>query len=146
MRIPFGEATRLLVVVAILLAFSNNAFTDNKARPAPLNWQPLTLKGGWAPYGVDTREPQVAIDSNNIVHLRGAIAGGMEGFTLFKLPSAYRPGATLYIPVSLNAYFTGRLSIYADGHAQIDAEDFAQAQNLLSLENVTFPKDGASAQ
>src|SRR6188472_3773591 len=98
MQIRFGDTARLFAAAAIFLAIGNQAFTDTKARPVPLDWQALHLKHGWQAFAADNyRAPAVAIDAGNIVHLRGAIFQPPSGTdsTIATLPSAYRPGARI---------------------------------------------------
>jgi hypothetical protein len=40
----------------------------------PLDFRNLNTLNGWARYSVDVRVPAVALDSNDVVHLRGAIS------------------------------------------------------------------------
>jgi hypothetical protein len=112
------------------------------AMAEPLDYTRLNLLNGWARYSLDTRLPSVALDSNNVVHLRGAIyqASGATAI-VFVLPITYRPQSTVYVSVGLINGKPGRLIIHSDGTVFVQsAGSYADAQNFTSLEGVTYPR------
>jgi hypothetical protein len=60
----------------------------------PLKWHPIThFLNGWkaAPKDAGTLSVAYAVDAQGVVHLRGAITGGIEGDNAFALPAALAP-------------------------------------------------------
>src|SRR6187399_3060135 len=84
---------------ALFLCLTTGSFAETRA-PTPLVWKELALKHDWTGGGQGTRVPAVAIDSNNIVHLRGVAVPPMSANNVFaRLPSAYRPAALVLVGV-----------------------------------------------
>lgn len=125
---------RVLVTLATLAALSGAASAET------LIFKPLVLINGWTSYP-NSRVPAVAIDSNDIVRLRGAIHDGTQG-AAFVLPQFYRPSGTVYVPVTLLNGAPGRVNIAADGTVSVQSPDgLAVASGYTSLEGVKFPKN-----
>jgi hypothetical protein len=78
--------------------------------------------------------------------LQGAIANGTNA-VLFTLPTAFRPSATVYVPVDLCDAKKGRLIITGGGSTtvEVDAGNFSNANCFTSLESVTFAKSAGTA-
>jgi hypothetical protein len=112
------------------------------ATAEPLDYTRLNLLNGWARYSLDTRLPSVALDSNNVVHLRGAISQASgDSAIVFVLPTMYRPQSTVYVAVGLINAKPGRLIIHNDGTVFVQsAGSYSDAQGFTSLEGVTYPK------
>jgi hypothetical protein len=130
-----------LIAAAALLV----SVTAQRVQAAPLTWTPLTLFTGWFPYTFDTRAPAAAIDpNNNIVHLRGAILSGqgLSATRAFRLPATMRPAGDVFIPVDTCEATYGRIVILKNGNAFIGGTQDA-IECFVSLEGVTFPRDGA---
>jgi hypothetical protein len=107
----------------------------------PLKWTALTLANGWVRYDPTLRTPSAALDSGKTVHLKGAVyqsAGSSTG--LFILPAAFRPSASVYVPVTLVIGKPGRLTILPNGSVSVQTAsgNLVDAQQFLSLEGVTF--------
>ena len=130
------RAFSVVATVALLLSFSVQA--------ASLSWTPLTLLGGWLSYEAGTRLPAGAIDPNNIVHLRGAIYAetGQSNRRAFRLPAELRPAGDVYVPVDTCEANYGRLYIEKTGNVYVHGITSA-LECFVSLEGVSFPKDGA---
>jgi hypothetical protein len=104
---------------------------------ATTGYAPLTLVNGWsgAPFG--TANPSVGIVSG-IVHFKGAIASGTSSLAS-TLPAAYRPAATVYVPVDMCNATNGRLIIGTDGSVIVQAESsFSNAQCFTSLDGAWY--------
>jgi lysophospholipase L1-like esterase len=98
-------------------------------------WVGLPLENSWSNYGAPFGEAQYRRDSGGIVHLRGLIKNGIAvpGTTLFKLPVAYRPSATLVV-ASLSVEAIAEIWIGSDGIVAIHAG----TDTWLSLDNIRF--------
>lgn len=112
------------------------------ASAASLNFVQLNLFNGWKFYASGTRVPTAAVDSDGIVHLRGAMfqqAGSNNAFA-FTLPANMRPLKTVYVSVDMVNANTGRLQIEPSGQTFVEATGAqANAQSFTSLEGVIFP-------
>jgi hypothetical protein len=97
----------------------------------------LTLVNGWtdAPFVTSHAMVQEAL---GIVQFRGAIAGGTTSVA-FTLPAAFRPLATVYVPVDMCNATNGRLIIQPSGVVSVQAEKaFSNAQCFTSLDGASF--------
>lgn len=122
-------------MLMLLAAFGGSVSAE------PLDFQPLALIHDWQPYP-GARVPAVAIDSNGVVHLRGAITQ-LTGTDpdAFRLPKRYRPNGLVYVGVDLANGLPGRLIINLDGMVEVQSpDDYADAQLFTSLEGVKFSK------
>jgi hypothetical protein len=135
-KVNLSVLKRGLTTFGLLLVLSGQVVA------APLEWTKLTLINGWKRYTVNTRPATVAIDSNGMVHLRGAIhqPTGNSAFP-FVLPVEFRPSANVYVGINLLNARAGRLVIQPDGVAFIQpAGAYVDAQGFSSLEGVTFSR------
>jgi hypothetical protein len=126
-----------VLATAVTLAAIGGAATAE-----PLDFKNLNILNGWARYSLDTRIPAVALDSNDVVHLRGAIyqASGSTAIA-FVLPKIYRPQSTVYVSVGLINGKPGRVIIHHDGTVIVhSAGAYTDAQNFTSLEGVTYSR------
>jgi hypothetical protein len=108
--------------------------------PHALTFKSLKLINGWHVYG-GQRTPSAAIDSNGIVHLKGAIHTGGTNHSAFFLPAGMSPSNLIYITVDICDGYTGRLDITTDGKAYVETPTgflFGKAQCFTSLEGVSF--------
>lgn len=97
----------------------------------------LKMVNGWVAHGGGTSAPAAAIDSNNIVHLKGALSGGTEFGPAFKLPLRFRPNRLVYL------YAAGegvRVVIDTSGTAVVAPTIAGDAFALTSLEGLTYAK------
>jgi hypothetical protein len=64
--------------------------------PGALTWTDCTMENGWTDHSGDGFQvPQYAIDSNDIVHIRGVANGAAAtGTVMFQLPSGFRPATS----------------------------------------------------
>ncbi|MEA2643355.1 MAG: hypothetical protein QOG08_381 [Chloroflexota bacterium] len=96
------------------------------------------LQNGWA-NGPFSTGNVAASNISGIVTLTGAMSTSGTNATAFTLPAAYRPTATVYIPLDLCNAHNGRLLVNSSGVAQVQAETaFADAQCFTSLEGASF--------
>jgi hypothetical protein len=107
------------------------------------SFTPLTLLNGWANYSSTTASP-AARTISGVVHLQGAIATTGTNPVPFVLPSAFRPAATVYVPVDLCDATNGRLQIEPNGTVTVEAGNFNNAQCFTSLEGVSYAKSASS--
>ena len=99
----------------------------------------LALQNGWTNSPFSTR-PAAAKVISGVVHLQGAIANGTSTLAS-TLPAAFRPSATVFVPVDLCGATNGRLIIDASGNVTVQAEgSFSDAQCFTSLEGVQYAK------
>lgn len=98
---------------------------------------PIALVNGWTGSPFGTSPPAAAL-IDGVVHLKGAIGNGTEGFA-FTLPPAMRPEADVYIPIGLCNTAKGRLLIQSNGAVTvISLNSFAEAQCFTSLDGISF--------
>jgi hypothetical protein len=86
----------------------------------PLRWWPLhpILANGWhAGQGAST--PQIARDSQGIVHLRGAVLGDLNDPNAFVLLGRFRPSAPVYVPIAEANGKIGELTVESNGNVTI---------------------------
>jgi hypothetical protein len=123
-----------------LLALS--ATTPAAVRAEPLTFEALALMNGWHANIEGARAPAVAIDANDVVHLRGAMSqGGSDVPQPFVLPPKYRPTTDVLLPITVGSAKPGRLTIHPDGTTEVAAGSvYPHAQSLTSLEGVSFAK------
>ncbi len=99
----------------------------------------LRLHNGWfsAPFGTSAAAARVI---SGIVHLKGAIATTGANPVPFTLSAAFRPAATVFIPVDLCNATNGRLQIQPSGTVTVQAEggNFANAACFTSLDGASF--------
>jgi hypothetical protein len=127
---------RVLMALGLLLVLSGQAVA------APLQWTKVTPINGWKRASVDTRPAAVAIDANDFVHLRGAIAqpSGISNIA-FVLPVRFRPSATLLVPIALFSGQSGALQVEPNGVVTVAVPgSLSDSQAFTSLEGVSFPR------
>jgi hypothetical protein len=106
----------------------------------------LKLVNGWTtvpgplPYPHNGPSVPGVTLNGGVVQLRGGMAGGTASLA-FTLPSAYRPTATVYLPITLCNAAKGRLVIYSTGEAYVYSEIASgNASCRTSLEGLSYPK------
>jgi len=105
--------------------------------PSDAGFAPLTLLNDWTPTVFGTASPAVTIH-RDIVHFRGAIAGGTTA-DLFTLPPVLRPQGVVYTPIDLCDGNKGRLIITPGGSVSVQAPGgFAVAQCFTSLDGASY--------
>jgi hypothetical protein len=111
-----------------------------------LEFTNLDLINGWVrDPSQGTYAPGVAIDAQGVVHFRGAIhqATGTLN-TPFRLPKRFRPRKNVWVPAYEWAahpgglFFFGKNGLATDGFVQVSAQDGPSAQQLTSLDGVSF--------
>jgi hypothetical protein len=113
------------------------------SRGATLQYANIVLKNGWVDYNnTVTRKPGAALDTNNVVHLKGAMKQTSGTIALaFTLAPNFRPSRDVYIHVNTVVGRAGRLNIHKNGDVYVQAAGtFADAQGFTSLEGVSFSK------
>jgi hypothetical protein len=127
----------------MLASLALGAMLCGSADAAPLEFKTLILLNNWERYSVDTGVPAVALDSSNVVHLKGAMfqATGSNAFP-FLIPPKFRPNRIVFVSVDLINGRSGRLGIQPNGTVFVQAAGtFSDAQNFTSLEGVTYSKN-----
>ena len=101
----------------------------------------LRLQNGWtdAPFGTSAAAARLI---SGIVHLKGAIAAAGSNPVPFTLPAAFRPRASVDIPVDLCDATNGRLDIRPNGTVTVEAESsaFSNAACFTSLDGASFAR------
>ncbi len=98
---------------------------------------PMVLLSGWsgAPFGTAAPSAQLI---DGIVHLKGAVSGGLAP-NLFFLPPGMRPATAVYVRVDLCQGRKGRLVISPSGDVSVNAVGpLSDAQCFTSLEGASF--------
>ena len=118
------------------------AFCANVAA-ASLNYQIVTLQNGWQRYSLAVAAPSAALNSENVVHLKGAMfQTGPANQAPFILPAKFRPNRTLFIPITLINGRPGRIVVFESGSVLIEAgNSFDDARGFTSIEGVTYSKN-----
>jgi hypothetical protein len=151
MRFRFGLGGTALAISTLALTLSlagtGNAVTASAARPAAPHaapaslpaWHSLTLTGGWNYGGYGSYHAALYKDSQNVVHLRGSLAGG-TGADAFRLPSGDRPAHTLWLQVYALGGSSGGLEITPDGFATPfdPTGSNANVSGYTSLDGISF--------
>ena len=108
-------------------------------------WTRLTMQNGWTTQPFGTSAAAVRVISG-IVYFKGAIATTSTNPVPFTLPAAFRPGATVFIPVDTCNSTNGRLQIQPSGTVIVQAEsgEFSNAACFTSLDGASFAKSAAS--
>jgi hypothetical protein len=116
--------------------------TFSKGR-APLQYSNIVLKNGWARYNDITGRPAAALDTNNVVHLKGAMKQTSGTIALaFTLARGFRPNRDVYIHVNTVLGRPGRVNIHKNGDVYVQAAGtFDDAQVFTSLEGVSYSKN-----
>lgn len=70
--------------------YSNGIWYDTGATPAG-TWINATYQNSWTTYGQEYGPARYMKDANNTVYISGLVRGGVNGNTIFTLPTGYRP-------------------------------------------------------
>ena len=108
---PFTRVTTQDDLDAVLTAVAN------------IEWQPLPLNPGWAPFaGADAAPPRYRLLLNNAVYVEGLVehlAGPLkqvnQGSPIGKLPVEASPGTTLTLMQPSNGQYPVRVDVQGDG-------------------------------
>lgn len=102
----------------------------------------LQLQNGWGEFPIATSAPEAFLHGD-VVYLKGAISGGTNSLA-FTLPLEMRPAHDVYVMVDLDQANVGRLWITPSGQVHVQAAtDFGHAQDLTSLDGVSFARSAA---
>jgi hypothetical protein len=140
---PTDKASKCTLAKRVLASFVFAAAICGSASAAPLTFKTLTLIHYWTNSPFGTGVAAAAIDSEDVVHLKGAIyqPTGTD-IRPFKLPSMFRPNRSVYVPVDCVSGSTGRLNIFLDGTVEVEAGGSqSDCQKFTSLEGVTYSKN-----
>jgi hypothetical protein len=110
---------------------------------APLQYANIVLKNGWVEYGNNAGKPAAALDTNNVVHLKGAMkqTSGTIAFA-FTLAPTFRPNRDVYIHINTLLGRPGRVNIHKNGDVYVQAAGtFDDAQAFTSLEGVSYSRN-----
>jgi hypothetical protein len=110
---------------------------------APLQYSNIVLKNNWTEYDAITGKPAAAIDTNNVVHLKGAIKQTTGSIALaFTLAPKFRPSRDVYIHTNALLGRPARLNIHSNGDVFVQAAgSFDDAQAFTSLEGVSYSRN-----
>ncbi len=100
------------------------------------------LQNGWTTTSYNTAFAGYTVIGGT-VHLRGALMNPStsSSATMFTLPPAARPSATVYVPTNLFAASKGRLVIDTQGNVRVEAEtQYADATRFTSLDGISFER------
>jgi hypothetical protein len=100
-------------------------------------WQNPSFLNAWHNYGAGYNAAGYFKDSMGIVHLKGLVAGGLGGTTIFVLPAGYRPTARQLHVTATNGAAPGRCDVLSSGEVVPVAGDTA----WFSLDGITFQAD-----
>jgi hypothetical protein len=108
----------------------------------PLQYSKIELKNGWEEYNSITGSPAAALDTNNVVRLKGAVkqTSGSDAFA-FTLAPKFRPDRDVYVHINTLFGRPGRLNILENGNVYVQAVVFDDAQTFTSLEGVSYSKN-----
>ncbi len=95
----------------------------------------LDFVNSWSNYGGVYAPAAYWKDANNIVHLRGVIAGGNAGTVVFLLPLNLRPHTREIFGVGSNVSL-GRVDVDIDG--SVYSMSTPGAGGFVSLSGITF--------
>jgi hypothetical protein len=131
-----------LLALLIATAVSGGAAQRSGTTSTTLSFTTLKLQNGWTTSSFGTRAPAVAVDGNGIVHFEGGMETGGTNPVPFTLPKAFRPSATVFVPVDLCNATNGRLQINPNGTTTVQAEGgaFSNASCFTSLDGVAFAR------
>lgn len=123
-----------------LKLWTGSAWTDT----SDTGWHYIGTTGepawqnSWHNYG-STWETTAYRKVNNIVYLKGLLAGGTgaAGQVFFTLPAGYRPDSDKHIVITSNASWA-IINVFADGRVACNTNC---SGNWLSLANISFPAD-----
>lgn len=134
----FPSPALVIALIALFVALSGTTYAatrEAKASTTVLAWHNVKLTNGWKYGAFGSSQPQWAIDSSAVVHLRGSIAKGTLGLPAFILPAAARPASTVYLPIYTSAATEG--SLFIDTAGAVNPEG-GSASGFSSLEGITF--------
>jgi len=146
-RFGLGGPALALSTLALTLSLAGTGYavTASAARPAapraaPASlpaWHSLTLIGGWKYGGFSSYHVAFYKDSQNIVHLRGSLAGG-TGTNAFRLPAGDRPAHDLWLQIYAYGGASGGMEITPDGFADPFDPTGTDAVAFTSLDGISF--------
>lgn len=94
-----------------------------------------SFQNGWGNFGSGYFNVAHAVDSFDIVHLRGLMSGGTLGAVAFNLPSGYRP-ASASLHVVYTAGGVGYVNIETNGNVT----PFLGGNGWVTLDGITFSR------
>jgi hypothetical protein len=109
----------------------------------PLRWHRATLiaSDNWVNYGSPYYPAEYALDSQGIVHFRGAIknTSGLAGSVAFLVPKALEPASYVNMPTASDDGVIGEVEINLDNVAiYAPPGGVAQVADYTSLDGVTY--------
>jgi len=118
----------------------NTSYLPASAKDAPWNvtWTNLTLVSPWAFLGNPYATPQYTKTNDNVVQLKGLIAGGSTTYdsTLATLPAGFRPKERILTTVANSGAYS-RIDILANGEIHFEGS----SNGWYSLDNICFPAE-----
>jgi len=102
-RIPNPQSLFEPIRIALgdLSKYLDTKQLDNSAARVATDWNPAwiapTLLNGWTYHGAPWTPPGYRKYPNGLVHIKGLVAGGTDGATIFTLPVGYRPAHNVLV-------------------------------------------------
>lgn len=87
--------------------------------------------GTWT---ASSNKPRFFKDPHSVIHLEGAVNGGVSGTTIFTLPPGYRPNYQGLFPVRVTGPATGTIIVNTDGTVVHESG----AVTLVALDGIVF--------
>jgi hypothetical protein len=100
----------------------------------PLHWVALhpIVDNGWHA-GKGAAQPEIARDSQGIVHFRGAVLGDLNDPIAFVVLRRYRPSVPVYVPLAEANGKIGQLTVESNGTVTITRAPGDTNQTLLQI-------------
>ena len=115
LRLRLPSPALIISCVALFAAFGGGAFAATSLSRSALNWHTAATLNGWTLYQNGYANAGYALDSDGVVHLRGALKDGGSGMVAFTLPKGYRPTHDLYMPIYSFHAAVGSLNVLPNG-------------------------------
>ena len=103
--------------LALFAALGGGAYAASSLG-SNLIFHPITPSGAWSNIGGSSAPLGGVLDSNGVVHLRGAISGGTSNTVAFTLATSLRPSHTLYLTAARSNGGSAVLEITSNGQAK----------------------------
>ena len=137
-RLRLPRPALFVACIALFVALGGGAYAATSTDRSTLTWHDATTMNGWQLYQNGYANAGYAIDSNGVVHLRGALKDGSTGNAAFTLPEAYRPTHDLYLPIyTYNGNKVGALNILSNGDV-IPAQINGYVTDYTGLDGISF--------
>lgn len=147
------DASRLATAIATALDSTFGAWTGDERQDACAAiasaivteidttaqdaWSTASLAGAWNHFGAPYANAGYYKDAEGRVHLRGAVASGAVGSTIFTLPAGSRPPFTIVVPIATwtgAAWTFGAIAITSAGVVALNLG----GTSIVFLDGISF--------